>query len=327
MLLQQVFDSYMVVSGEDRGAAYQDHLMFKAMAAFFPKYVPEIAPIDLTDYLKDMRAKRIKRDGKLVPLRPATLNKHTQFLRRLLSHAEALGVTVQRFRWKAFLVIEAEQKTSYLTIPEEHATLVDIDDYIRPLFLFSVLSGIRQGNAIDLRWDQVDMEARVIRFQAKSRRPGGKAYIVPLTSQIEGLLEGEWGNHHDSVFTFRARRTSRWGYEKGYRYPLTKALVRAYWEKLDLDKRWHDLRHTFGTRLYQETKDIHLVQRAMNHADVNTTMRYVHTDLSDIQQAMEKLHNKVANLHQQDQIENIQPAKFSRNFKLVRSEGLEPPPV
>ncbi|SHH48036.1 tyrosine-type recombinase/integrase [Bradyrhizobium erythrophlei] len=324
MLLKQVFDSYMVVSGEARGAAYMDRLMFNAFDKFFPKYVPEISPVDLTDYLKDMRAKKIKRNGVLRPLQPATLNKHTQFLRRLLSHAEALGVTVQRFRWKAFLVMEAEQKTSYLTIPEEHTALVGMDDYIRPLFLFSVLSGVRQANAIDLRWDQVDMDDRIITFQAKSRRPGGKQYTVPLTGMIEGVLEGEWGNHIDRVFTFVARRTSRWGYEAGKRYPLTKPLVRNYWEKLGLEKRWHDLRHTFGTRLYQESKDIHLVQRAMNHADVNTTMRYIHTDVSDIRQQMENMHNKVANLHQQEQVENKPVPKFSRNFKMVRSKGLEP---
>ncbi len=181
MLLKDVFDSYMTVSGENRGAAYMDRLMFQAMdKAFGPKAVNEISPLDLSNYLKKMRDKRIKRDGVLRPLQPATLNKHTQFLRRLLTHADALGEPVQRFRWSSFHVMEAEQKTSYLTIPEEHIALVDMDDYIRPLFLFSVLSGVRQANALSLQWDQVDMDNRVITFQGKSRRPGGKTYIVPL---------------------------------------------------------------------------------------------------------------------------------------------------
>ena len=39
-------------------------------------------------------------------------------------------------------------------------------------------------------------------------------------------------------------------------------MVRYYWEALRLGKRWHDVRHTFGTRLYGISKDIHLVQRA-----------------------------------------------------------------
>ena len=59
--------------------------------------------------------------------------------------------------------------------------------------------------------------------------------------------------------------------------------------------RWHDVRHTFGTRLYVISVDIHLVQRAMNHSNVATTMRYVHTDREDIREAMEKLPFRKAN--------------------------------
>ncbi len=325
MLLREVFDSYMTVSGTDRSAAYTDRLMFAAMDKFFgPKAVNEISPHDLSKYLSMKRGEKVKRNGELRSLQPATLNKHTQFLRRLINHAEALGEPVKQFRWKAFTVIEPEQQTGYLTVPEEHIALTDMDDYIRPIFLFSVLSGIRLANAIGLKKSMVDWETRRITFKGKSRRPGGKTYIVPLTSQLEGILEKEWNNHDEYVFTFKARKNSRWGYREGHRYPITRPIIREYWERLRLDKRWHDLRHTFGTRLYQETRDIHLVQRAMNHSDVNTTMRYVHTDLSDVQEAMERLHNKVANLHHQEQTRNELDQEFSNVINLVRSKGLEP---
>lgn len=305
MLLRTVFDSYMVVSGEDRGAAYTDRLKFKFFdRQFGPKAVNDITPADLSKALGVLRAKRIKRKGQLVPLQPATLNAHTEFLRRLLTHADALGEPVRPFKWKSFMVVEAEQATAFLTIPEEHGALEDMDDYIRPIFLFSVLSGVRLANAIGLKKAMVNWADRVITFRGKSRRPGGKTYVVPITGMIEGILRAEWDNHFEYVFTFRARRNSRWGYRAGMRYPLTKPLVREYWERLGLEKRWHDLRHTFGTRLYKETKDIHLVQRAMNHSDVQTTLRYVHTDYSDVQEAMERLHNKVANLHHEEQVRN-----------------------
>jgi integrase len=38
----------------------------------------------------------------------------------------------------------------------------------------------------------------------------------------------------------------------------------------------HNLRHAFGTALYEQTGDIYAVQNAMGHADVKTSMRYVH---------------------------------------------------
>jgi len=79
------------------------------------------------------------------------------------------------------------------------------------------------------------------------------------------------------------------GHRQGRRYPLTHHVVRYYWEALRLGKRWHDVRHTFGTRLYGISKDIHLVQPAMNHSNVATTMKYVHTNREDVREAMEKL--------------------------------------
>lgn len=170
MLLKDVFASYMTVSGDDRSAAYTDKLMFEAMDKFFgPKAVNDITPLDLTNYLAQKRRERIKRKDKLVPLQPATLNKHTQFLRRLLNHAEALGQPVRQFRWKSFMVLEPEKTTGFLTIPQEHAALKDMDEYIRPIFLFSVLSGVRLANAIELKKSMVNWSDGLITFRGKSR--------------------------------------------------------------------------------------------------------------------------------------------------------------
>ena len=48
----------------------------------------------------------------------------------------------------------------------------------------------------------------------------------------------------------------------------------------------HTLRHTFATDLYRQTKDIRLVQKALGHADVSTTMIYVHLVDEDLEDAM-----------------------------------------
>jgi integrase len=292
MKFSEVFKSYMVVSGTDRGDAYQDRLKLAGVLAVLgDKDISSFSPMDLTVYLASLRDKRIPRGGKLVPLQPSTINKHTQFIQRIIGHADALLVPVARFQWRAFHAIEAEQTTTPLTIPEELSVLQCIDDYIRPLFQFSILTGIRLTNAYTLRWSQIDLEDKVIRFQGKSKRPGGKLIKLPLTGLVAGLLLQERGNHPEFVFTFKARRNNKHGYVKGERYPLTKPIVSEYWKQLETGKRWHDVRHTFGTRMYGKTKDIHLVQRAMNHSDIQTTMRYVHTDNSDVAAAMESMGN------------------------------------
>jgi integrase len=77
-----------------------------------------------------------------------------------------------------------------------------------------------------------------------------------------------WGGEDDLVFTGVAG-----GYLDGsalrrrYKAALAEAALRPL--------RFHDLRHTFGTRMIAKA-DIRRVQEWMGHADIQTTMRYLH---------------------------------------------------
>lgn len=48
------------------------------------------------------------------------------------------------------------------------------------------------------------------------------------------------------------------------------------------DFRFHDLRHTFATRLLRHTGNLKLVSRLLGHTQVETTMRYAHVMLDDM---------------------------------------------
>ena len=51
----------------------------------------------------------------------------------------------------------------------------------------------------------------------------------------------------------------------------------------------HCLRHTFATRLYQQTRDLHLVREALGHAGVGTTQRYAVIDKRNVRTAVTRL--------------------------------------
>jgi integrase len=147
------------------------------------------------------------------------------------------------------------------------------------LYLAAAFSGLRRGELIALLWEDVDFENHSIRvWENVTQRERGlpksrKSRTVPMVDDVAGALTGlkarERHTHpKDPVFAG----------ENGE--PIDgSALRRRY--IADLDRaglrflRFHDLRHTFGSLTINRASIVQ-VQAWMGHADVKTTMRYLH---------------------------------------------------
>jgi len=85
--------------------------------------------------------------------------------------------------------------------------------------------------------------------------------------------------------------TSRQKRRKGQRYPISKDGWRKVW-KAALDEagiedfRFHDLRHTRGTRILRRTGNLAAAQKALGHKHIRTTLRYAHAFDDDVRNAL-----------------------------------------
>jgi hypothetical protein len=135
------------------------------------------------------------------------------------------------------------------------------------------------GELLALRWRDVDFAVSTIRVRANyylgqlTTPKSGKVRAVPLAPDVASALaqlerRENWVGDDDLVFAGEAG-----GYLDGsaLRRRYKEALARAGLRPL----RFHDLRHTFGTRMIGKA-DIRRVQEWMGHADIQTTMRYLH---------------------------------------------------
>ena len=165
--------------------------------------------------------------------------------------------------------------------PEEVWALVRAADSQQDaaIFLTAAFTGLRMGELLALRWRDVDFTARTIRVRASyylgqvTTPKSGKVRAVPMAPDVASALaqlgqREHWVEDDDLVFAGVAG-----GYLDGsaLRRRYKAALAAAGLRPL----RFHDLRHTFGTRMIAKA-DIRRVQEWMGHADVQTTMRYLH---------------------------------------------------
>lgn len=222
----------------------------------------------------------------------ASVNREIQLLRRVLHRADGLwNIDVGRMpRWRSLLLPEPDGRVRELGTDEERRLFKHLRSDFHPLVRFCLATGIRLMNAITLTWPQVDFENAVIRLKVKSRKPGGDVHTVPMTPGIRVLLSRERDHHRMVVFTYQCAK-SRGQRRKGERYPFTKTGWRRAWRAalksagID-DFRFHDTRHTAGTRTMRASKNLKVVQAMLGHKNITTTARYAHVNDDDVRDAM-----------------------------------------
>jgi integrase len=147
------------------------------------------------------------------------------------------------------------------------------------VFLTAAFTGLRMGELLGLRWRDVDFTGSTVRVRASyylgqlTTPKSGKVRAVPMAPDVASALaqlgrREHWLDDDDLVFVGElGSYLDGSALRRRYKEALSRAGVRPL--------RFHDLRHTFGTRMIAKA-DIRRVQEWMGHADITTTMRYLH---------------------------------------------------
>ncbi|MGO1077659.1 tyrosine-type recombinase/integrase [Inquilinus sp. CA228] len=258
----------------------------------------EIADAKLAEIVARRRGDRARNKTTLVA--PATVNRDTVELLRRIVHraADTWGIDVgKQPRWHRHRLEEPEERVREASWDEEDRLFAQLRPDLHPIVRFAILSGCRLGECRGLTWPDVDFERLEIQVVGKSRKPGGKLRIVPMTRAMVALLQGCRGQHADHVFTYVCDRprTSADGLvvrRKGERYPISRDGWRRLWSAaLAAAKvknfRMHDTRHTSATRGLRASGNLKAVQKQLGHADIKTTAKYAHVLVDDIREMME----------------------------------------
>jgi integrase len=155
---------------------------------------------------------------------------------------------------------------------------------LRVVILTAAMTGLRQSELLGLRWRDIDWSSQRIRVRntfVRGEHSGeGKSELstrrsVPLAGRLAGELDvwskrAAFNNEDDLVFAHPRKGTPLDGSKvsKRFKAACVDAGVRPV--------RFHDLRHTFATRLAASGTPIRTIQEFLGHADGKTTQIYAH---------------------------------------------------
>lgn len=240
------------------------------------------------------RGKRTKEQEQALPLvSNATVNRSTtKVLQRLFTFAKTEGAMFDSEpKWEGLLLVEPVERVRELKIEEADA----LDEAMRvdygAFFDFVRASGMRLKECVTLRWSEVNFGTRQIVRIGK----GGRRVVFPITDAIREIIFPLQGQNEEFVFTYVAvYGNRRLGLVRGQRYPMTYSGAKSAWQTLRArsgvaDFRFHDFRHDFGTKLLRDSGNLKLVQKALNHKDIKSTLRYAHVLDEDVAVAVERL--------------------------------------
>ncbi len=154
-------------------------------------------------------------------------------------------------------------------------------DHLTPLVLLALNTGLRRGELFALRWRDVDLAAMRLTVQGSFAK-GGQTRHVPLNSEaIAVLLTWRDGTvpAQDAPVMNRPEQNGTLIFPSVDDKPFDtiKTVWRALMKAAQIaDFRFHDLRHTFASRLVQRGVDLNTVRELLGHADLKMTLRYAH---------------------------------------------------
>jgi integrase len=158
------------------------------------------------------------------------------------------------------------QQRSYPLLPELRD--YHFADHLEPLVLLAMNTGMRKGELLNLRWENVDLINNVVTIKAENAK-SGKARHVPLNNESKQTLVGWQKDTREQGYVFE-------GVPNKAITDVKKAWANLLVEAKISEFNFHDLRHHFASKLVMAGVDLNTVRELLGHANLDMTIRYAH---------------------------------------------------
>jgi integrase len=327
--LEMVIKDYMRRNAS-RWKSRNDQERFAAfwVAVYGTRKVSAITPGDVEDAVA-----KLARDQA-----HSTVNHYLSFLRAALNQARRDQLIASNPLHVVTFLDEPAGRVRILMDDEEGKlqSMMSAADW--PVVLFALETGARRGSQFALQWTDVNLEVGTVWFgKAKGDRP----YHVPLTAGAHEALEAIRTKGR-SEWVFSAAPDGSFAKQRPHNFISRKfepALERAG----ILQFRWHDLRHTFASRLVMAGVPLKTVATYMGHTSTQMVdRRYAHLAPQHVDAAIRVLDARRSRVRTESANNGRKPTgtrrrrmaiyadplrkpRTAKGFREPRQEGFEPP--
>ncbi|MGB3480337.1 MAG: tyrosine-type recombinase/integrase [bacterium] len=239
------------------------------MGSFKGLPVLEVTAQDMERY-KNMRKEMVS---------PATINRELSCVKHMFTKAVHWGYlndntlrTVTKFR-------EPPGRKRYLRDEEIERLLYCCADHLRPIVITALNTGMRKGEILGLKWSDVDMINKAITVKFSKNH---ESRSIPINDELYATLIKLPNNSNGSDFVFLGKHGVP---IRSIQNAWERALKNA---KIN-DFRFHDLRHTFASKLAIQGVSMRIIQELLGQKTILMTMRYSHLSNKTLRNAVDKL--------------------------------------
>lgn len=228
------------------------------------------------------KVKVAQNEWRYLPNKPATINRQLATLKHMFTKAVDWNMveeeTLKRVR-RVKLLEENNKRLRYLSKEECQALINASDTHLKPIVIAALNTGMRKGEILSLKWDNVDLKHGFILLD---RTKNGERREIPINDTLKGTLQSV-RRRLDVPYVLYDSVTAKpfLDVKRSFNTAMRKAGIR--------DFRFHDLRHTFASHLVMAGVDLTTVSRLLGHKSLTMTLRYAHLAPSHMVKAVDLL--------------------------------------
>lgn len=211
---------------------------------------------------------------------PQRVNRYMAWLRHVLNGVVREGKLPSNPVLKLKMYKEPKGKTRFLSVKEEAILLEKLGPIYGPWARFAILTGLRQAEQFHLQWKEVDLERGILTLP--TTKAGGVQY-AHLNDEAISILR-----------SLSSWQRSKWVFPS--ENPATPLDARNFYNRVwipavigtDMERvTWHDLRHTFASRLAMNGQNEGTIAALLRHSTTALVKRYAHLSPSHLKAAVE----------------------------------------